>query len=89
MTSPLQRLTPKQALALSLWVTIAIPAIIAARRDLATRRRDQVRGNYDLWRRLTWLPGPSIAYLIAARKPRDASSLGDGHNTDTAPTAPR
>lgn len=74
MTSPLERLSVRRALAL--YVTVAIPAIVAARRDLADRQPHQVRGNYDAWQRLTWLPGPSIAYLVFARKPRAANPDG-------------
>lgn len=51
--SPLERLTPRHALAISLYVTVGIPAIITARRDLADRQPHQVRGNHDVWQRLT------------------------------------
>jgi hypothetical protein len=42
--------------------------VVTARRDLARRDPAAVRGDPDVWRRVTYLPGPAAAYLIAGRR---------------------
>lgn len=48
---------------------LAVAVVAAARRDLATRDPSTVRGNPDVWGRVTWMPGAAAAYLIGGRKP--------------------
>ena len=50
-------------------VAIGATGLIAtARRDLASRDASAIRGNHELWDRVTRLPGGATAYLVAGRK---------------------
>lgn len=50
-------------------VAIAVTLVAAARRDLASRDTASIRGNPEVWDRVTRLPGGATAYLVAGRKP--------------------
>lgn len=47
----------------------AVILVATARRDLAKRDTASIRGNPEVWDRVTRLPGGATAYLIAGRKP--------------------
>jgi hypothetical protein len=48
----------------------ATMVVVAARRDLAERDPATVRGDPDIWRRATYMPGAAAAYLMAGRRHR-------------------
>lgn len=49
-------------------VAAGVTLVATARRDLARRDTDLIRGNPEVWDRVTRLPGGATAYLIAGRK---------------------
>lgn len=55
-------------------VVAATMVVVTARRDLAERDPATVRGDPEVWRRVTYLPGAAVAYLMAGRRrtPREA-----------------
>lgn len=48
--------------------TAALGLVLTARRDLHTRDPDLVRGNPDVWERVTIMPGGAAAYLGLGRR---------------------
>jgi hypothetical protein len=46
----------------------AAALVVTARRDLARRDPRSIRGNPELWNKVTRLPGGATAYLLAGRK---------------------
>lgn len=57
----------KMALLLGV-AAVAGTLILAARRDLAEREPSGMRGNPEVWDKVTRMPGGATAYLIAGRK---------------------
>jgi len=54
--------------ALVIGVAIGAAGLIAtARRDLANRDPSAVRGNHEVWDRVTRFPGGATAYLVTGR----------------------
>lgn len=51
--------------------TAAACLSVAARRDLAGRDAAAVRGDPDVWDRVTYLPGGAAAYLAFGRRKGD------------------
>lgn len=49
-------------------VVAGTAVVITARRDLAERDPATVRGDPDIWRRVTFMPGAAAAYLVAGRR---------------------
>ena len=49
--------------------TIAATLVVKARRDLAARDPSRIRGNPEVWDKVTRLPGGATAYLVAGRRP--------------------
>lgn len=77
MSSPLQRLTKRQRILVFVGMAVAgIAAVAAARCDLRQRAPEDVRGNPEVWDRLTHMPGPSVAYLLFGRR-RCAAPKGE------------
>jgi hypothetical protein len=69
------RLPTAGRIALLLGALIAATTPIAiARRDLAARDPSAVRGNPDIWDKVTRLPGGATAYLLAGRRPEPKSA---------------
>lgn len=67
--SPLSKLDRRLRVAvIAAMATGAVTAIRTARRDLASRATHEIRGNPQVWKRLTILPGPAIAYLLCGRR---------------------
>ena len=48
--------------------TAAITLVSAARRDLHTRNPGLIRGNPELWEKVTYMPGGAGAYLAIGRR---------------------
>jgi hypothetical protein len=48
--------------------TAAITLVSAARRDLHTRNPGLIRGNPDVWEKVTYMPGGAGAYLTIGRR---------------------
>jgi hypothetical protein len=48
--------------------TAALGLVVTARRDLHTRDPDLIRGNPDVWNRITVMPGGAAAYLSLGRR---------------------
>lgn len=63
------RLSPVQRTAvITCAVGAAVATVVTARRDLATRDADDLRGRREVWNRVTYLPGAAVVYLLFARK---------------------
>jgi hypothetical protein len=63
------RLSPSGRIALILGIAAGATALVlAARRDLRGRDPDAIRGDPELWDRMTRFPGGAAAYLIAGRR---------------------
>lgn len=55
----------------------AIALVLTARKDLKTRDPAAIRGDPELWQRVTHFPGGAAAYLIAGRRvPREVTEVG-------------
>jgi hypothetical protein len=55
-------------------VMTAVTLIATARRDLAARDSSSIRGNPEVWDKMTRLPGGAAAYLVAGRRPAPKSA---------------
>jgi hypothetical protein len=47
----------------------AVTLVATARHDLARRDTASIRGNPEVWDKVTRLPGGATAYLVAGRRP--------------------
>ena len=47
----------------------AVTLVATARHDLARRDMASIRGNPEVWDKVTRLPGGATAYLLAGRRP--------------------
>lgn len=52
----------------------AATLIASARRDLAVRDPSSIRGNPEVWDKVTRLPGGAAVYLVAGRRPAPKSA---------------
>lgn len=56
-------------IALLVGLALAVVALVlTARRDLNTRDPATIRGNPEVWQRVTRFPGGAAAYLVAGRR---------------------
>lgn len=49
-------------------VAAGAAVVLTARRDLASREASAIRGDPEIWRRVTLFPGGATAYLVAGRR---------------------
>lgn len=78
MKSLWERLGTRGRIALLLGLTAgAVALVLAARNDLNTRDPATIRGDPEVWQRVTHFPGGAAAYLIAGRRvPREMIEVG-------------
>lgn len=63
------RLPPTGRVALLVGIAAAALTLVAtARHDLARRNTASIRGNPEIWDKVTRLPGGATAYLVAGRR---------------------
>jgi hypothetical protein len=69
MKTPWDRLSIPGRIVLVLTLgTASLGLGLTARRDLHTRDPDLIRGNPDVWNRVTVMPGGAAAYLSLGRR---------------------
>lgn len=69
MRSLWNQLSPSGRIALILGIAAgAVTLVLTARKDLEARGTATIRGDREIWDRMTRFPGGAAAYLIAGRR---------------------